>query len=297
MDHMMPEMDGLETAARIRAIGSTWYQTAPIVALSANAISGVRGLFLNSGMDDFLSKPIDAGELNRILAKWLPQKMTAGKDVPAGSGNAVSAAGKTERRSDEKAAGLLIDRAAGIINAVNNEKLYRQLLFDFKTSHGGNLQGIKAALEEGDYQLAHRLAHTVKSTSNLIGAKSLGAAALAVEKALKENAAAVITPVMWGTLEKEFGAVMAELEQLVPESAPDVQTTEKLDAARALALIQKLEPLLKSGSTGSLNLLDDIREIFAPLGEESGKLVSAIDDFEFAEASDLLGRIREKIAG
>jgi CheY-like chemotaxis protein len=77
MDHMMPDMDGIETTARIRAMGGK-YELIPIIALTANAIQGVREMFLANGFNDFLSKPVNTGELVRILENWLPpQKIQA----------------------------------------------------------------------------------------------------------------------------------------------------------------------------------------------------------------------------
>ena len=71
MDHMMPEMDGLETTLRIRELGG-WNRTVPIVALTANAITGVEQFFLDNHMNDFLPKPLDIKALNHCLRKWLP---------------------------------------------------------------------------------------------------------------------------------------------------------------------------------------------------------------------------------
>jgi signal transduction histidine kinase/CheY-like chemotaxis protein len=70
MDHMMPDMDGIETASRLRGIPG--YRDVPIVALTANAISGMRELFLEKGMNDFLPKPIDPVKLDALLHKWIP---------------------------------------------------------------------------------------------------------------------------------------------------------------------------------------------------------------------------------
>jgi CheY-like chemotaxis protein/anti-sigma regulatory factor (Ser/Thr protein kinase)/HPt (histidine-containing phosphotransfer) domain-containing protein len=70
MDHMMPEMDGIETTKRIRAAG---YEK-PIIALTANAVAGQADLFLKSGFDDFISKPIDIRQLNAALKKWIRDK-------------------------------------------------------------------------------------------------------------------------------------------------------------------------------------------------------------------------------
>ena len=70
MDHMMPEMDGIEATKRIRDLG----YTEPIVALSANAIEGQEAIFLHSGFNDFVSKPIDLRQLNLILNKYVRDK-------------------------------------------------------------------------------------------------------------------------------------------------------------------------------------------------------------------------------
>ncbi len=72
MDHMMPDMDGIETTARIRNLGED-FKDIPIIALTANAIKGAKEMFLASGMDDFISKPINKTELNNVLLKWLPR--------------------------------------------------------------------------------------------------------------------------------------------------------------------------------------------------------------------------------
>ena len=74
MDHKMPEMDGVEVTERIREMGRNehYYKNVPIVALTANAISGIREMLLESGFNDFLSKPIDTVRLNDVLEKWLP---------------------------------------------------------------------------------------------------------------------------------------------------------------------------------------------------------------------------------
>ncbi|MCL2045598.1 MAG: ATP-binding protein [Oscillospiraceae bacterium] len=74
MDHMMPEMDGIETTRHIRELGG-WNSEVPIVALTANAISGVEQMFLDNKMDDFLPKPLDFSALNLCLRKWLPAEI------------------------------------------------------------------------------------------------------------------------------------------------------------------------------------------------------------------------------
>ena len=72
MDHMMPDMDGVDATIIIREMPEEKYQKLPIVALTANVVGDVREMFLKSGMSDFLSKPMELVEMERVLREWLP---------------------------------------------------------------------------------------------------------------------------------------------------------------------------------------------------------------------------------
>jgi CheY-like chemotaxis protein len=72
MDHMMPDMDGVETAHKIREMDGEYYQKVPIIALTANALSGAREMFMEEGLNDFIAKPIDMKELSDKILEWLP---------------------------------------------------------------------------------------------------------------------------------------------------------------------------------------------------------------------------------
>lgn len=74
MDHMMPEMDGVETLHRIRNKVGHYYRTVPIIALTANAAPGNREMFLEEGFDDFLAKPVEVSVLERVLVRNLPEE-------------------------------------------------------------------------------------------------------------------------------------------------------------------------------------------------------------------------------
>lgn len=72
MDHMMPEMDGIETLKRIRDKQGNYFKTVPIIALTANSVSGMREMFLSQGFDAFLSKPIELSAMERVLRRFIP---------------------------------------------------------------------------------------------------------------------------------------------------------------------------------------------------------------------------------
>ncbi len=75
MDHMMPEMDGIETTKKIREMGGEYFQNVPVIALTANAVNGAKERFLNSGFQDFISKPIDMEQLCDCIKKYAKNKI------------------------------------------------------------------------------------------------------------------------------------------------------------------------------------------------------------------------------
>lgn len=74
MDHMMPVIDGMEAVKIIRKYNDAHYKNMPIIALTANAISGAREMYIANGFTDFLSKPIEIKNLNKILYTYIPEE-------------------------------------------------------------------------------------------------------------------------------------------------------------------------------------------------------------------------------
>ncbi|MDR1902102.1 MAG: response regulator [Treponema sp.] len=212
MDHMMPEMDGIEATLHIRALPDEWYKTAPITALSANVVEEARKKFFLSGMNDFIPKPINAKDLNRVLAKWLPPDMIVSVSGPESGTDPVSVPDDKHGTDSPLPAAAAIDRAAGIANTAHDETLYRMLLSDFVVNHYKDMQKIETARNTGDSETLHRLIHTIKGTAGLLGAKSLSTAARDTEKTLYEEKAVE-------KMEIEFKKVMEELAEFLPESA------------------------------------------------------------------------------
>jgi PAS domain S-box-containing protein len=290
MDHMMPEMDGLETTGRIRAMESEWCKTVPIIALTANAVSGTRELFLENGMNDFLSKPINSAELNRVLGQWLPQDM-----YTISQSKAARTPFRTANPED-----TVINRAMGIANAANSESFYEQLLADFKLNHENDLKKIKKMIENKDYLAARRTAHTLKNTAALIGANALASAALSMEDALAAGASFIDEGHkgendLWNNLENQCNAVFLAI------SVPTIKEKERessifIDRTQMLAFINRLEALLRVNSAKSLDLLEDLQEILAPAEGGYEELARRIESFDFPEALNLLIGIKEKLA-
>ena len=74
MDHMMPDMDGVETTKRIRNMPGKFCHHVPIIALTANAIRGVETEYTSAGMNDCIFKPVSLEQIREMLIKYLPEK-------------------------------------------------------------------------------------------------------------------------------------------------------------------------------------------------------------------------------
>jgi PAS domain S-box-containing protein len=102
MDHMMPGLDGIEATAQIRELEGEYFSHVPIIALTANAISGMREMFLSRGFNDYLSKPIEISRLNKLVEKWVPDqkrlKTTRNTANPAHADGNEDEGGKPQNR-------------------------------------------------------------------------------------------------------------------------------------------------------------------------------------------------------
>ena len=88
MDHMMPEMDGVEAMKKIREAASDLGKTAIVVALTANAVSGAREMFIREGFDGFIAKPINIADFERVMLRVLPESMTGRAEPKAHTSSA-----------------------------------------------------------------------------------------------------------------------------------------------------------------------------------------------------------------
>jgi CheY-like chemotaxis protein len=183
MDHMMPGMDGVEATQLIRGLGDG-HGGVPIVALSANAVSGAKESFIGSGMDDFLSKPIAAAELNRMLIKWLPSAKQLGFADPS----------QPEKGPDpflELFAELAhlkgLDSALGLSRVDGNKSVYVSVLRQFCKGLDKSVAAIRAALKALDWKNYSIEAHALKTVFANIGVLSLSHWALTLEMAAKAD--------------------------------------------------------------------------------------------------------------
>ncbi|MBF0214045.1 MAG: response regulator, partial [Magnetococcales bacterium] len=210
MDIQMPEMDGYQATARIRA--DARFQDLPIIAMTANAMKGDRERCLAAGMNDYVSKPIDKKELFLSILRWIDLRKLQGRPV----------VGELAKTVIEKSAswpqilpGINMEAALDLVG--HNRKLLLSVLKEFRRDFATSHQRIATALEEqdaSDMEQAVRLTHSVKGISGNFSAHRLYLAADALEKSLKVGAQQE-WPVRLLEFELSLGEVMQSIDQLV----------------------------------------------------------------------------------
>ncbi len=167
MDQMMPNMDGIETTARIRA-KEPGGQASIIVALTANAAEGARDELLNAGMDDYLSKPIREEPLNAVLEKWLPKEKIAYGENP------YEQSAATDRRYSELMDRLSscweLDLKAGLERAEGRVEMYRRSLEIATRRLPEAIRRLELHLEKKDMKNFSIDVHGLKASLCIIGA-------------------------------------------------------------------------------------------------------------------------------
>jgi signal transduction histidine kinase/CheY-like chemotaxis protein len=250
MDHMMPDMDGIETVQKIRAMGG--FDHLKIVALTASAVKEMRGIFLDNGFNDFMSKPIIVAELCEVIKKYLPPEKIS-----------------TSVKADTEAKTAQLD------------ELHRKAAITFVKENRNTLNDIYASLDAGDTATAHRIAHTLKSSAAFLGKTALQEIAASLEASLKKSPPNHSSEQL-GTLERELSAALLEYEPIFNEAEAAKQNSSRqsqTDSAKLAALLSEVKPLLIRGDIGASRYAEDLQG-FAGMEE----LIEKIDDFDFEGA-------------
>ena len=211
LDHMMPDKDGIETLAEMRGLKGTPNDETPIICLTANAISGMREMYINAGFDDYITKPIDPDRLESMLLTYLPK----GKIAPP------------EDESDEEDV-LIPDFVFTIpeldvnsgLGHCGSKRSYMTTLKMYLDTAVDNADELETLWNARDLKNTTIRVHALKSTSRVIGALSLGDHAAELEKAGDLEDVKKLEKEMPVLLE-EYRKLAADLEPLHAEEKQD----------------------------------------------------------------------------
>jgi signal transduction histidine kinase/CheY-like chemotaxis protein/HPt (histidine-containing phosphotransfer) domain-containing protein len=293
MDHMMPGMDGLEATAAIRALGADnnaddtandndgYYRKLPIIALTANAVSGQQELFLQRGLNDFISKPIEVKQLNAVLERWIPQ----GKKVITVPGEPAESGETTDLRIPG------IDTVLGIKNVNSSLDVYLDILEEFCRNVEDIMIQIRRAEREKDHILYADSMHALKGVSRSIGALELGNFAEFMEKAMR---AGDIETVETKTVDllSDIMAITNNIHIAAAERQADSEPQKETDLS--LLRLDLLKKAIIALDIDSVNKIL-VEYLSMPMDSETKVKVDAIEQnilmFEYEKAIELIDQI------
>ncbi len=277
MDHMMPEMDGIEAVRIIREeLGTDYARNVPIIALTANALVGNDEMFLNEGFQDFISKPIDMIKLDAVLRRWVRDKEREGEPEIGLSGGAVN-----EARADGSPLGGMTIGGIDKHKALERFGGSEEVLIDVLRSYAAHTKPLLISLNEylasgslNDYAI---VVHGVKGSSYGIFANDVGHLAEKLEHAAKAgdmNAVQASHPAF---------AVLAE--ELLDSIG---QALQRIDAAANKPTAPAPDPAL----------LNKLREAAAAF--DMDRVDAAMERLEacrYERGEELVAWLREKVNG
>ncbi|MBF0112644.1 MAG: transporter substrate-binding domain-containing protein [Desulfamplus sp.] len=313
MDLQMPVMDGRTAAKEIRKWETAQNQEnfelsnnrisnieIPIIAMTADAMSGVREEVINIGMNDYVTKPIEPSEVFKALVRWIKPSKRPLPDQYTSKLNS-NQNGETSASSDpifnlSDLADLEgINVKLGLSRVSGNKKLYINLLKKFHNENQNIIQQIQDAIMQLDQELAVRLAHTVKGVAGTIGATDLQTIAGELESALKLDIGSDHTNLLT-QLDISIRLILKTLERIVFAKADESKATNQGSAKQGtseqfIEFIRNLEPFLqKKKPKPCKEIMEQISEFI--WSEDITSKLQEIDRFigkyKFKEASAIV---------
>lgn len=213
MDHMMPEMDGVLTFEKLHGDKSSPNFETPVIMLTANALAGMREQYMDVGFADYVSKPVRGAKLEEAIRRNLPESLIkpASPEIPA---EAVS----TEPSGFADICGAVpeLNVNAALQYCCGSAELLNDLLHDF--TENDHFSDLKAAFEKKRWEDYRRHAHSLKSTSLMIGLTGLSERARASELALK-GGCTEFAELNHDSLIEEYSALLGKIKDYLKDKS------------------------------------------------------------------------------
>ncbi len=213
MDHMMPEMDGVLTFEKLHGDKSSPNFETPVIMLTANTLAGMREQYMDVGFADYVSKPVRGAKLEEAIRRNLPESLIkpASPEIPA---EAVS----TEPSGFADICGAVpeLNVNAALQYCCGSAELLNDLLHDF--TENDHFSDLKAAFEEKRWEDYRRHAHSLKSTSLMIGLTGLSERARASELALK-GGCTEFAELNHDSLIEEYSALLGKIKDYLKDKS------------------------------------------------------------------------------
>lgn len=286
MDLQMPEMDGHQATARIRADQS--FASMPIIAMTAHATMEERHRCLESGMNDHISKPINPDQLFETVARFFR---------PSGE-NAIALQQVMDPGHEVIPSIACLDTKDGLSRVAGNQKLYLKILRKFVEQQGAAVSEVAQAIAQGDRELAERIAHTLKGVAGNIGARSLYKAAGHLEKRIHDNASTQEIEAAQSQAQAELDTLLAGLKPIaISASALVAPPATPVDSVQIRRVASDLILLLQAFDPGATDFVESnhatLRSLF--VGSAWEEFEKLIQGYAFGDAQELLENAIKKL--
>jgi len=287
MDIQMPVMDGYEATREIRK--KSKFKKLPIVAMSANAMTQDKEDAMASGMNEHVPKPIDPKQLFGALLKFIEP---GERDMPQSVLNRLQSLDDTEPVPLDDIEG--IDTETGIMRVGGNVKTYRSVLKKFSQNQSNAVDEIRKSIDQGDVQLAVRLAHTLKGVSGNIGAMELHEAAKKLESNIDQGKADLSDAL--SDTQKILAALVLAISSMEAPDKPE-QRSAKYDPSLIAPLFSDLLELLLDDDTEAAEVVENIKFHLADSAHMHSlkQLEKQIGMYDFEAAVDQLQQLAKDL--
>jgi two-component system sensor histidine kinase/response regulator len=295
MDLQMPEMDGFQATAKLRA--DVRLASLPIIAMTAHATIEERQRCLAAGMNDHVAKPIDPEILFDTVARFCEPVRRGAEQADAPTPDHRAAA-----EPDGLPAVSGLDTATGLTRVGGNRRLYLRLLGQFVEQQGPAAGQITRALETGDRALAERLAHTLKGVAGSIGANPVQSSAGVLEKLIRERAGADALAAAIRQVNADLAPLVETLQSALPAAAGATPAPEPAAAAvnptESRKAAAELLALLSDSDPGASGFIAAHRPVLRPLFGQDGwqQFERLVADYSFDDAYASLEEALQRFA-
>jgi signal transduction histidine kinase/HPt (histidine-containing phosphotransfer) domain-containing protein/ActR/RegA family two-component response regulator len=277
MDHMMPEMDGIEATAAIRSLEGERFRTVPIIALTANAVVGMQEMFIKNGFNDFLAKPIDISKLDETLDRWIPKEKRE-KGIEGGERRSDIVSDSVPAAYSPLPAIPGVDTAKGIAMTGGTLAAYKQVLSLFCKDAEERLPLLQKTPEADTLSAFITHVHALKSASASLGAEEISAEATELEAASKAADMAFV--------HKQLPAFARQLVELVKNIRTVLPADEEITPAASnrgaypgayIPIFRELAEALKSQNASEIErILEELNQ--KPLDAKTKEMIEKISD-------------------
>ncbi len=287
LDHMMPEMDGIETLRELKKIKGPNSDT-PVICLTANAISGAREKYEHEGFEGYLSKPIDSSELENLLLDHIPEEKIVKSQQEEKIPKSVS--GIPDELSS--LSGSPIDVAAGLKNSGDRDT-YLSLLRIFYNTAEERSEELDRFYSEKNLKEYTILIHALKSSLRIIGATDLGEKAQLLEDAGKAGDTGLIQK-KHSDFVREYRGLKEPLRAVFENSAPDNEEKPEAGDEYLKEVYGEIRAAAEDYNTDRLDTIFDVMKKYSiPSGEKErwDQLLSAYERFDYQAVLSLIGQV------